>query len=318
MLTAKQLKERKSGIGGSDCAAVLGLSKWRSPFEVYVDKITPPDEGEVDDGSGGGDGPLYIGSMLEPFVRSEYAKRAKRVVTKPKAMLRHAKYPWLIANPDGIVKDSRGRFDYGWEGKVIGTAPDEEWGEEGSDQVPVDYLIQCQHYMLVTGLPRWDLSALIGNRTVRTYVLNASPKLHEVIIDRTHDFWVNHVQARVAPLFSTADEVRQLFTKARFQSPVQANDDVLVAINALSAVRAEIKRLEDEASRFEAVVLNHMGEHDGLVGDDERVWATWKNQTRKNIDVKKLRDKYPQIAAACEKTTETRVFLLKEPKGDSK
>lgn len=38
-LTKQQLIARKQGIGGSDAAAILGLSQWKSPLDIFFDKL---------------------------------------------------------------------------------------------------------------------------------------------------------------------------------------------------------------------------------------------------------------------------------------
>lgn len=305
MLTREQLLDRKSGIGGSDVAAVLELSPWRTPFEVYMDKTSDHVSDPVMDG------PLYIGSMLEPFVRSEYERRTRQRVIVPDKAIRHPKYPWLLASVDGLVEGA----DCGWEGKVIGNADPDEWGEEGTDQVPVYYLLQCQHYMLVTGLSSWDLTALIGNREVRTYTLTASKPLHDAIIEKTRDFWVNHVEARVPPAFAGAREARMLFARAE-PKPIETDDEQLVALNAIIELRKHRKALDAEEDRLLGSVMAYMQEHDTLTLGGKPI-ATWKERVANRVDTSRLRDKYPDAAADCTVKSSSRVFLVKEPKETS-
>ena len=62
------LKRRKTGIGGSDVAAVLGLSKWKTPYQLWVDKTSDnvvEEESEI----------LHFGQVLEQVEADEYARR---------------------------------------------------------------------------------------------------------------------------------------------------------------------------------------------------------------------------------------------------
>ena len=98
------LKERQKGIGGSDVAAILGMSPWRTPYKVWEEKTTPIDEtAEEDD-----DRPaLYWGRVLEAPIRQAYADKTGRTVTKPAEAFVSSKYPFMRANLDGIADDGR-------------------------------------------------------------------------------------------------------------------------------------------------------------------------------------------------------------------
>lgn len=37
-LTAENIENRKKGIGASECAIVLGLCKYKSPYELWLEK----------------------------------------------------------------------------------------------------------------------------------------------------------------------------------------------------------------------------------------------------------------------------------------
>ena len=68
------LKERMAGIGGSDAAAVMGLSKWKTPLDVFLEKRGEIATDFVDSE------PMKWGRLLEPVVRQEYAERSGEVV----------------------------------------------------------------------------------------------------------------------------------------------------------------------------------------------------------------------------------------------
>ena len=91
------LAMRKAGIGGSDCAPAVGLSRWKSPFQLWSEKtnrITPTKAGEA----------AYWGSVMEPILRNEFAKRTNLEVHELPAFLRSMEHPFMLANIDGYVK----------------------------------------------------------------------------------------------------------------------------------------------------------------------------------------------------------------------
>jgi putative phage-type endonuclease len=178
MLSIEQRELRHRGIGGSEAAAALGLSPWMTAFELYHVKRAPLAEES--------DAPwLRWGQLLEPVVRDEYARETGRAVTAKNETLRHPEpdRPWMLCTPDGIT--ACGRL---YEGKIARMGGP-EWGEPGTDQVPLPYLIQVQHNMAVTGLPVADLAVLIGNSDFRVYTIAADAELQQQIAEAEAAFW---------------------------------------------------------------------------------------------------------------------------------
>lgn len=167
---------RLTGLGGSDAAPSMGLSGHRTALDVYLEKRGQLQRFEDTNAT-------RWGRLIEPVLRQQYAERTGHVVTQPREMLRHPKYSFVVGHPDGLVLDA-GR---GWEGKTART--DRGWGEQGTDQVPEAYLIQVQHYMVLTALPVFDVDVLIGGQDERHYEVPADPELQEMIIDAEHDLW---------------------------------------------------------------------------------------------------------------------------------
>lgn len=175
---------RKDFIGGSEAAAALGLSKRKSALQLYLEKRgeSPP---MLDNAW------LRWGRILEPVVRQEYAEQTGREVRLTGKALRHAKYPFIAGHPDGGTDD--GRL---YEGKTARTA--EGFGEPGTDQVPQDYLVQVQHYLLITGLSVADLAVLIGNCDFRIYEIPADKELQAMIMEGEAAFW-QRVEKEIPP-----------------------------------------------------------------------------------------------------------------------
>lgn len=177
-LTPQQIAERQTGIGGSDAPAALGLSTWGSAIELYGEKRGELVRPSLDDRPW-----IRWGQLLEPVIRQQYAERTGRTVRLPTETLRHPKWRFMVAHPDGVVAEER----RGYEGKIAVTG--EGWGEPGTDQVPQPYTIQVQHYMVVMELDIFDLAVLIGNCDFRIYEIPADRELQEMIIEGEAAFW---------------------------------------------------------------------------------------------------------------------------------
>ena len=87
-------ENRRTGIGGSDAAAVLGMSKWKTPYQVWREKVygeRQPDNGQFE-----------RGRDLESFIREKYEKETGKKVVTP-SFMRDPNYDFVVGNLDGTV-----------------------------------------------------------------------------------------------------------------------------------------------------------------------------------------------------------------------
>jgi putative phage-type endonuclease len=92
------LEKRRSGVGGSDVAALLGHSKTRGAYAVYASKVAP-----VDVQPHANDEAAHWGNVLEPVVAAEFAQRTGYAVHEGKFLARSTRWPWLLATVDRWV-----------------------------------------------------------------------------------------------------------------------------------------------------------------------------------------------------------------------
>lgn len=180
------LRERRTGLGSSDAAAVCGMSPFGTPLHVYLDKLglLPPRESER----------MTWGQRLEGVVADAYAEE-KGVALAPAKLARHPNHPWLLCTPDRIVSADEQQCRL-LECKTAGHS--EGWGPSGTDQVPEQYLIQVQQQMLVTGYTRCDLAVLIQGHDFRTYTVLYDDEIGAELLRVLGEFW-RLVEARRPP-----------------------------------------------------------------------------------------------------------------------
>lgn len=173
MITQEQLEARKQGIGGSDAAAAIGLSPYKTPLELYLEKrgeIKPPDLS---------DNPkVHFGEVLEEIIAQEYTRQTGRKVRRVNQTLYHPDYPWMLCHLDRSVVGGNG---YALECKA--TSIKEGWGEEGTDQVPEPILIQCQHNLAVAGKRVMDVPVLISGWDWRLYSVPRDDEFIRLLIE---------------------------------------------------------------------------------------------------------------------------------------
>ena len=291
------LQGRMTGIGGSDAAAVLGLSRWKTPLQVYQEKrgeVLPTEDNE----------PMLWGRALEPVIRQQYAERNQVSVSVPTVMMRHPKYEFMIANVDGLTDNGRLL-------EVKTTRNSTDWGEAGSDEVPQAYLLQVQHYLTVTELDVADVAVLIGGSDYRQYVIEADRELQEMIIEGEAMFWAN-VQSQTMPEpVSYADAIVR-YGKASIAQSIEADISTSKAVSQLVLLREEIKALEGKEELLKADIMKYMGENDTLTLSNIPL-ITWKAQAgSKRFDAKAFEAAHPDLHSQFVKVGEpSRRFLIK-------
>jgi len=190
MLTLEQKKIRKTGIGGSDVASIVGLSPWKTARELYYEKIG----GIEDDNSLDDNELIHFGNVLEQVVADEYTRRHGEKLQKRNELIRHKEYPFMIANIDRKIVGRQAVF----EAKTADKFTRGKWGEDGSDDIPDHYRTQVEHYMNVTGYDEAVLAVLIGGNEFRHYPIKKDKELSEKLIQACIQFW-DMVEKRIEP-----------------------------------------------------------------------------------------------------------------------
>jgi putative phage-type endonuclease len=293
--------ERRKGLGGSDAAAVFGLSRYKSPLDLYLEKI-----GEADPVDETWD--MARGKALEPLLRQHYADTTGRTVRVPKDAIKSSAHRFMFYNPDGLTDDNR-------LVEFKTAAYDQDWGMEGSDDIPMSYLLQVQHGMVVTGLKVADVTVSIGGCKPKYFVVEEDKELQETLIKGEAMFWAR-VQGAVPPPPSTREDVARLFPVS-LETEVAADEEVLALLRGLARVKHQLKELEQQQEGLETAIKVFVGSNERLVDPDTGDFlATWKSGVgAKRINTTKLKQLYPDIAeAVTELGDPVRRFLIKQPK----
>lgn len=301
-LTREQwLAERRKGIGGSDAAAVAGQSEWRTPLQVFLDKVGELVGDETQE--------MYRGRVLEPAVRQYYADATGLTVRTPQGIVKHPKYPFVLANLDGIAAD-RVVVDFKTARSKQG------WGEPGTDEVPIDYLFQIQHYMAVTGLEMGEIAVLFGNFEFAIYSIPADAEFQAMLMDAERAFW-DRVVRRDAPDPTCAADALQQWPLATRSNPVQADEQVIAVCRELAIVKEDLAALTAEKEALDCQVKAAIADCDSLM-DGDTILATWKNcKPSLKFDLDAFKAQHPDLFDAyLREGKPSRRFLLKTKAGE--
>lgn len=306
------LKGRQSGIGGSEIAAIVGLSQYRTPTQVWESKVNPVQDEETSQ-------PAYWGTVLEDVVAKEYALRTGNKVQRLTKQMRHPDFNFAIANIDRAIinpdisgnvrwKDGKLTTDRILECKTANGFMAKQWGEAGTDSVPDAYLIQCQWYMGVTGASVCDLAVLIGGQDFRIYTINRDDELIDDLLIQGAAFW-ELVKNNVAPDPVNYPEAVKKWSKSDPLLSVQADDLLVDDLEQIQSIKAKVKELEAQEDALKARVLISLESAETLLYQGVKV-ATCKTQTRTSFDAKTFEKDYPELYAQYKKTSSTRVLRI--------
>lgn len=294
------LAGRQNGIGGSDAAAAVGVSPWKSRYQLWLEKTSDePHDSEPTEA-------MLWGTRMEPLIRERYCELTGREVLVPSKSIKHADHDWMLASLDGVTDDDRI-----FEAKTSRIA--EGWGDSGSDEIPEHYSLQVQHYMAVTGADLADVAVLIGSSDFRILTVPADPELQTLLIEREREFW-SLVESKTPPEPTTPEDIKLRFPISR--GDYAEGDQVIhLAWQQLRALKDEMTILKAQQESLESRIKQAIGDRDGVKFDGE-VLATWKSaKPTIRFDAKAFKQRHPKVYAAFERPAESsRRFLLKSPK----
>ena len=292
------LRLRKSGIGGSDAGAICGLNPYASPMSVYRDK-TSEDVSDTDNEA------MRQGRDLEDYVARRFMEATGLKVRRSNMMYRSDDHPCMIADVDRLVVGE----DAGLECKTASAYNADKWKD---GEVPMHYLIQCCHYMAVTGKTAWYIAVVILGQEFKFTKITRDDALIANLIAIEEAFWNNHIIPRIIlpPDGSKAcDEVlEQYFHRARKDSaiPLIGFDEKL---NWRSELLGQIKELEQEQQQIEQEVKLFMQDNEIAASKNYRV--TWSNVNTTRLDTKRIKDEEPEIYQNFVKVTSSRRLTIK-------
>ena len=295
---ASWLALRRRGLGGSDAAAVVGRSKWSSPYVVWAEKTGRlPDAPDTE--------AMRLGRDLEDYVARRFTELTGKRVRRLPLLLRSPRYPFALADVDRAVMGERA----GLECKTTST-PDARPFREG---FPAQYRDQCLHYLAVTGWDRWYLAVLVLGRGFFVYTLERDEAEITALMEAERRFWTEHVVAGKAPEPDASEATAAALGRLYPQSAEKAAPlgEYAEALEDYSRLRAEKKALEGRMAETENRLKAALG--DAERGETGRFTVTWRTQKRQTLQAKALEQAHPDLdLKPFYRETATRVLKITE------
>lgn len=244
----------------------------------------------------------------EEIIAERYAEERKVIIQTQPTLIRHPKHPFIACNIDRLV----GNREYILECKTAYCYKIKKWGEQGTDQVPESYLIQCAYYANICDVPKVDIAVLIGGQDFRIYTYNRHKELEEKLIKIACNFWHNHIEKRIPPKCVNTKDTFNLFPQSNYHEIV-AEDNIMEKWEELKDAREEENRIQATIEKLKTDIQEFMRDYDILIDINGNVIATWKNVAPKTlIDQKKFKEEYKEIYLQCVSYgKQSRMFLIK-------
>lgn len=323
------LEYRRKGLGGSDAAAVLGISPFRTARDLYYDKLGIVTADDQENWVA-----LEVGTLLEPLVARIFAKKTGLKVYQRKSMFQHPSYPWMLADLDYLVELPDGTTAI-LEIKTTSYNGRDKWWYNGEEIVPVYYEVQGRHYMAVMNLDRVYYCCLYGNSEDDCLIrhIDRDMAYESELIALEQDYWENYVLTRTPPPYIEDDGDLILESLRRTRGPSDA-DAPPVSFSKTQSARVarflelqeekklrtvNVQQVDSELQRLKALIVADMGASSTAVAEDGCT-VTWKPFRKSGISkegLERLREVHPDIYAEYVTCSESRRFSIKRPKPEA-
>ena len=290
---AEWLSARRGGLGSSDAPAILEVSAWKSPLQVYSEKlgIIEPDAVESE--------AMEWGKALEPVIAQRYVKETGRFLQDPGrfTIQRSRRYPLMLATLDRFVAAGNHRGLGILEIKTTGSFKADQWEEEP----PLPYQVQVQHQLAVMGFAWASIAVLIGGQKFRWLDVERNDRFIALLIEREAAFW-ERLQKHEPPPPDPSEATKEILAKLY---PKDVGTSVALPGEALEwdrlrvEAKDQIKHWEAKEREAENLLKAHIG--DATFGVlPSGITYSWKAGIRRGYTVEE---------------TSVRTLRRQEPKG---
>lgn len=264
-------------IGGSDIAAICGVSRFSTPLKVWAVKkgLYQIEKTEA----------MEIGTELEEYVAKKFQERTGIKVRRKNEALRHKEYDYLIGHVDRITAD----------GGILEVKTTNAYAAKDWETYPVEYEYQLNWYLGLSGRKIGHFAVLIGGQKIIIKDYHFDKKLFGYEVERAVDFYENYLIRDIPPVAvaQDLDYIDDIYPPLNYEKTLSEQDEeivytMLVIEEQLKEKRKELKALENEYNDLEAQLKSILKGATAAKGIKYTVTQT--EQKRKSIDTQKLRD----------------------------
>lgn len=294
------LKERRRGIGGGDIAALMGVSDFRTPLDVWFNKV----EGEkVEENNA-----IRAGRYLEDGICQWFADTSGVEINKPEfPVCCSIEKPWQMAAFDRFVETGlaiRPVLEAKSTAKNI---------EPDLSNFPADWYCQGQWYLSVTGGEAVYFAWLeIFTRSFKKEVFADDQELISQMVEVGERFWKENIEKRIRPDSQNVKDLIRLFPSHQDGKAIEAQAELVEEIERLKDMKAQIKLLEENADLLAGNIKAIMKDAEKITLNGTPI-VTWKlSAPSKRFDSKRFEQENPDLFEVyATETPGSRRFLVK-------
>ncbi len=298
--------DRQKYLGSSDVAGILGISPWKTPLDVYLDKIQP----RVEESDPARLRVLTRGKLMEPYVTDILSQETGVCIVARGNRYIDPELPFIAAEIDAeCVANGDAQTLINIEIKTVSPFKAREWGEQQTDEIPVHYTAQVMHQLMVTRRDTCMLGVLIGGDDFRVYRVERDDEIIAAIRAREVEFW-QRVQEQNPPEPTSVSDIARLYGTKDSGAAIEANDQIETSYFAMRSIDEDLKRLTKAYEEHKEHLQLYMADASILTLRGSSI-ATWKEQSSTRFDQKAFGAAHPDLLEQFKKSSTSRVFRLK-------
>jgi putative phage-type endonuclease len=304
----KWAQARSNGIGGSDIGAICGVSPFTSARQIYLaktgqytDSLKPNEEATER---------MYFGTLLEPVVANEYARRSGNKIFDAGCTLARKDTQWALANVDRLI-ESTSRPDYGiLECKTTSEYNADEWD---NGDILLSYVYQLNWYFWVTGLQWGAFACLVGGNKFFYYeVFRNDELINDVLIPAATTFWNDNVKKLIEPAMGSVDTefANSIYAEVvKDSETVFDGEDADLLAHEIVECKASIKAMKEQLESAQNKMKDKLKNIE--IGYTRNYVVKWSPRMQRRIDTDLVKRLYPDVYDKCSKTISYRTMTIK-------
>lgn len=297
----------KYRIGGADAPVIFGLSKWRTPLELYSIKKGIIEKPPFAEGLR-----QQVGLALEPLLLENYKKamdlKDGDVVTQyayPDNLRKRKDYEWMMGSLDAEARI--GGKDIVVELKTANSFGD--WGE-GDDEIPKDYLLQVHHYFNCTGFEEAHIPVLFTDKmSFKTYKVERNEELCDLVMEACLEFYERLMNDN-PPDVECDGDLALKYKEVVGESEIEADEKIAERVAKLKELKAQEKALGKEIDAEELMIKNYLGSREKLYYEGKFI-ASYKESESMRFQTEAFKTEHPDLYLKFAAKSKYRRFLLK-------
>lgn len=284
MSRADWLKLRTLGLGGSDASIIAGCNKYKSIHQLWLEKTGKVEPIEVENDY------VFFGHLMEPIVKQAFYEKTGLKVRARNLLIQSKELPFVLANIDGIVNDG-GEICI-FEAKNVSEFKRNIW-EQGP---PIEYQLQCQHYLYACDLNKAHIAAVVGGNSLYHYIINRDEQMISDLISMERQFWEENVLKGIEPeidgLPATTMYLNEKYKDSN-GTTINLPEESLPLFQRYEELSNELDELKLAKEGISNQLKNYLKDNEkGIIGSHI---VSWKEVQTSRLDTKRFKEDQPKL-----------------------